>query len=89
MTSSSFITMPLRSELMTSIETLGYESMTAIQEQALPHLLKDLDLIGQATTGSGKTAAFAIGLLNKLDAQLYFTQALVLCPTRELEDQVA
>ena len=89
MTSSSFITMPLRSELMTSIETLGYESMTAIQEQALPHLLKDLDLIGQATTGSGKTAAFAIGLLNKLDAQLYFTQALVLCPTRELADQVA
>ena len=74
---------------MTSIEMHGYTSMTAIQEQALPHLLNDLDLIGQATTGSGKTAAFAIGLLNKLDAQLYTTQAIVLCPTRELADQVA
>lgn len=73
---------------MTSIEMHGYTSMTAIQEQALPHLLNDLDLIGQATTGSGKTAAFAIGLLNKLDAQLYTTQAIVLCPTRELADQV-
>jgi len=89
MTSSSFITIPLRPELMTSIEMHGYTSMTAIQEQALPHLLNDLDLIGQATTGSGKTAAFAIGLLNKLDAQLYTTQAIVLCPTRELADQVA
>jgi len=63
--------------------------MTPVQAQALPHLLSGNDLIAQAKTGSGKTAAFAIGLLNKLDAQMYSTQALVLCPTRELADQVA
>ena len=63
--------------------------MTPVQARALPHLLSGKDLIAQAKTGSGKTAAFAIGLLNKLDAQLYSTQALVLCPTRELAEQVA
>ena len=63
--------------------------MTPVQAQALPHLLNGKDLIAQAKTGSGKTAAFAIGLLNKLDAQSYSTQALVLCPTRELAEQVA
>jgi ATP-independent RNA helicase DbpA len=63
--------------------------MTAIQAQALPVLLKRQDLLAQAKTGSGKTAAFAIGLLEKLEAQTYQTQALVLCPTRELADQVS
>ena len=63
--------------------------MTAIQAQGLPVLLKGQDLLAQAKTGSGKTAAFAIGLLNKLEAQSYQTQALVLCPTRELADQVS
>ena len=89
MNSASFATLPLRSELLTSIATLAYDSMTPVQAQALPHLLNHQDLLAQARTGSGKTAAFAIGLLNKLDALSYCTQALVLCPTRELAEQVA
>ncbi|PCJ42834.1 MAG: ATP-dependent RNA helicase DbpA [SAR86 cluster bacterium] len=89
MNSAPFSTLSLRPELLTSIATLGYESMTPVQAQTLPHLLSGKDLIAQARTGSGKTAAFAIGLLNKLEAQAYCTQALVLCPTRELADQVA
>ncbi|MEX0965281.1 MAG: ATP-dependent RNA helicase DbpA [Pseudohongiellaceae bacterium] len=89
MNSVPFASLPLRPELLTSIATLGYESMTPVQAQSLAHLLEGRDLIAQAKTGSGKTAAFAIALLNKLGAQLYSTQALVLCPTRELADQVA
>ncbi len=89
MNSAPFKDLALRPELQVSITTLGYEVMTPVQEQTLPHLLSGKDLIAQAKTGSGKTAAFAIGLLNKLEAQSYYTQALVLCPTRELADQVA
>ena len=89
MNSVPFATLPLRPELLESIATLAYDSMTPVQAQTLPHLLNGQDLIAQAKTGSGKTAAFAIGLLNKLDAQSYCTQALVLCPTRELAEQVA
>ena len=63
--------------------------MTPIQAQSLPDVLKGKDLLAQAKTGSGKTAAFAIGILHKLEAQTYRTQALVLCPTRELADQVS
>lgn len=84
-----FSALSLRPELLVSISTLAYDSMTPVQAQALPYLLDEKDLIAQAKTGSGKTAAFAIGLLNKLDAQSYSTQALVLCPTRELAEQVA
>ena len=89
MNSAPFATLPLRSELLASIATLAYDAMTPVQAQALPHLLKHQDLLAQARTGSGKTAAFAIALLNKLDALSYYTQALVLCPTRELAEQVA
>jgi ATP-independent RNA helicase DbpA len=63
--------------------------MTPIQAQSLPAILKGKDLLAQAKTGSGKTATFAIGLLHKLEPQTYRTQALVLCPTRELADQVS
>ena len=63
--------------------------MTPIQAQGLPVLLEGEDLLAQAKTGSGKTAAFGIGLLNKLEALNYQTQSLVLCPTRELADQVS
>jgi len=63
--------------------------MTPIQAQSLPDILKGKDLLAQAKTGSGKTAAFAIGLLQKLDVQTYQTQSLVLCPTRELAEQVS
>ena len=63
--------------------------MTPIQAQSLPAILKGRDLLAQAKTGSGKTAAFAIGILHKLEVKTYLTQALVLCPTRELADQVS
>jgi len=63
--------------------------MTPIQKQSLPRILEGKDLIAQARTGSGKTAAFGLGLLQKLDVQQYHVQTLVLCPTRELADQVA
>jgi ATP-independent RNA helicase DbpA len=63
--------------------------MTPIQAQSLPAILAGKDLLAQAKTGSGKTAAFAIGLLHKLEVRTYQTQALVLCPTRELADQVS
>jgi ATP-independent RNA helicase DbpA len=84
-----FSTLPVRHELLKSIAALNYETMTDIQVQALPHLLKNRDILAQARTGSGKTAVFAIGLLNKLNIQSYFTQAIIICPTRELSDQVA
>jgi len=63
--------------------------MTPIQAKSLPAILKGKDLLAQAKTGSGKTAAFAIGVLHKLVTRTYQTQALVLCPTRELSDQVS
>ena len=84
-----FSTLPVRQELLKSIKNLNYETMTDIQVQALPYLLKNQDILAQARTGSGKTAVFAIGLLNKLNIQSYYTQAIVICPTRELSDQVA
>src|SRR5690606_13788582 len=63
--------------------------MTPIQAQSLPCVLAGHDLIAQAKTGSGKTAAFGLGIVHKLDAAAYHIQALVLCPTRELSEQVA
>ena len=68
---------------------LGYTEFTPIQKLVIGPLLEGKDLIGQSQTGSGKTAAFAIPLLEKLDTQLRQLQALVLCPTRELSAQVA
>lgn len=68
---------------------MGYLEMTDIQAQSLPHILAGKDVIGQGKTGSGKTAAFGLGLLNKLDVKRFRIQTLVLCPTRELADQVA
>lgn len=89
MTKTSFSTLPLPLEQLANIESLGYEQMTPIQAQGLPVILEGKDLLAQAKTGSGKTAAFAIGLLNHLNVKSYETQALVLCPTRELADQVS
>ena len=84
-----FTTLPLRSELQQALEQIGFTETTPIQEAALPVLLDGRDVTGQAKTGSGKTAAFGLALLNGIDEHLLATQALVLCPTRELADQVA
>ncbi|MDD0977274.1 ATP-dependent RNA helicase DbpA [Pseudomonas fontis] len=75
--------------MLANLEALGYAQMTPIQAQSLPVILKGMDLIAQAKTGSGKTAAFGIGLLNPINPRYFGCQALVLCPTRELADQVA
>ncbi|MCW8963033.1 MAG: ATP-dependent RNA helicase DbpA [Gammaproteobacteria bacterium] len=89
MTTASFSSLPLSTEFLANLESLGYQTMTPIQAQSLPAILKARDIQAQAKTGSGKTAAFGIGLLHQLDSQSYLTQALVLCPTRELADQVS
>ncbi|MGQ4583011.1 ATP-dependent RNA helicase DbpA [Lysobacter sp. F60174L2] len=85
----SFSTLALPPALLQGVEALGYQDLTAIQAQSLPAILDGRDLIAQAPTGSGKTAAFGLGLLHRLDPGRIQTQALVLCPTRELADQVA
>ncbi|KOO09336.1 ATP-dependent RNA helicase DbpA [Vibrio hepatarius] len=86
---NSFKTLGLRAELLETLDSLGYTEMTAIQQQALPIVLQGKDVIGQGKTGSGKTAAFSLGLLSNLNVQRFRVQTLVLCPTRELADQVA
>src|SRR5690606_24623468 len=75
--------------LLANLEQLEYHNMTPVQEQSLPIVLQGLDLIAQAKTGSGKTAAFGLGIVHTLDSSSLSTQALVLCPTRELAEQVA
>jgi ATP-independent RNA helicase DbpA len=89
MTTTAFSSLPLTPALLANIRSLDYLAMTPIQAQSLPAVLKGKDLLAQAKTGSGKTAAFAIGILHKLEPQTYRTQALVLCPTRELAEQVS
>src|SRR5690606_24875043 len=87
-TPHSFDSLPLDPALRPGLDALGYTNMTAIQAHALPAILEGRDVIAQAPTGSGKTAAFGLGLLQRIDPQQVRTQALVLCPTRELADQV-
>ena len=86
---SLFATLPLIPALHQAIDAAGYTEPTPVQAQTLPVILEGRDVIAQAPTGSGKTAAFGLGLLQRLDAASVSTQALVLCPTRELADQVA
>lgn len=83
-----FSELNLPPEQLANLAELGYAQMTPIQAQSLPAILNGQDVVAQAKTGSGKTAAFAIGLLDKIKPELVVTQALVLCPTRELADQV-
>ena len=89
MNTLSFATLPLSPGQLQNLADLGYREMTPIQAAALPPALEGLDLIGKAKTGSGKTAAFAIPLLTRLNPRDFGCQALVLCPTRELASQVA
>lgn len=85
----AFASLALRPEILSAVAALNYDAMTPVQAQSLPALIEGRDLLAQAKTGSGKTAAFAISLLNRLDESAYHTQALVICPTRELAEQVA
>jgi ATP-independent RNA helicase DbpA len=86
---NSFSSLPLTAPFLANLDALGYHQMTPIQAETLPPVLEGRDLIAQAKTGSGKTAAFGIGLLQKLNPAWFAVQGLVLCPTRELADQVA
>ena len=83
-----FQTLPLTPATLDNLNQLGYLEMTPIQAAALPPALLGKDLIAQAKTGSGKTAAFALALLANLNPRRFAIQAMVLCPTRELADQV-
>jgi len=86
---TSFGTLALPPHVLSNLAQLGYVDMTPIQAAALPVALAGHDVIAQAKTGSGKTAAFALAMLDKLNARYFGIQALVLCPTRELAEQVA
>jgi ATP-dependent RNA helicase DbpA len=86
---SEFSSLNLSPALLENLASLGYLQMTPIQAQSLPLVLDGKDLIAKAKTGSGKTAAFALGLLSRLNPNRLDVQGLVLCPTRELADQVA
>ena len=88
MASDSFSSLAISPAQIANLESLGYKKMTPIQAQSLPEVLKGKDLIAKAKTGSGKTAAFGIGLLNSINPRFFGVQALVICPTRELADQV-
>ncbi len=88
MSQTAFSTLDMHADLLTNLISLGYASMTPIQAQSLPLILDGKDVIAQGKTGSGKTAAFGLGLLQKLDVKAHGVQSLVLCPTRELADQV-
>jgi ATP-independent RNA helicase DbpA len=83
-----FNTLALKPGTLENLQSLGYSAMTPIQAASLPPALAGKDLIAQAQTGSGKTAAFALTLLTNLNPRRFAVQALVLCPTRELADQV-
>jgi ATP-independent RNA helicase DbpA len=85
---ADFNTLPLSPAMLANLQTLGYLAMTPIQAASLPPALLGKDIIAQAKTGSGKTAAFALPLLANLNPRRFAVQAMVLCPTRELADQV-
>ena len=84
-----FDALDLSKELLTNLASLNYHQMTPIQAQSLPLILEGLDVIAQSKTGSGKTAAFGLGVLQKLNVKRFKVQSLILCPTRELADQVS
>ena len=86
---SDFSSLSLSPELLAVVGELGYVHPTPIQRESIPVLLAGKDLVGQSKTGSGKTAAFALPILQRLDLSNRSVQALVLCPTRELSTQVA
>lgn len=87
--SPAFSALPLSPAQLRNLSQMGYQTMTPIQAEGLPAILEGRDLIAQAKTGSGKTAAFGLGILHRLEPARFSIQALVICPTRELSEQVA
>ena len=85
----SFSTLNLPKDFLTNLNSLGFENLTQIQEKTLPLSLENKDLIAQAKTGSGKTVAFCIPLVQKLNVKDFKIQSLILAPTRELTNQIA
>jgi len=86
---SAFSTLTsLPASQIANLNELGYHTMTPVQAASLPAILDGRDVRAQAKTGSGKTAAFGLGVMQRIDATQFVTQSLVLCPTRELADQV-
>lgn len=83
-----FSALNISKAMLDNLADLKYETMTEIQEASIPVVLAGKDILAQAKTGSGKTAAFGVGLLENLDLKRYRVQALILCPTRELAEQV-
>jgi len=88
-TATSFNQLNLNKSLLKALDEVGYETPSPIQAETIPLLLQGRDIIGQAQTGTGKTAAFALPLLSNLDLKQKDPQVLVLAPTRELAIQVA
>ncbi len=88
-TITAFNQLPLSDAILRAVGDVGYETPSPIQARSIPHLLEGRDLLGLAQTGTGKTAAFALPALSRIDASQNNTQVLVLCPTRELAIQVA
>ena len=88
-TTHDFSLLNLNEALLSNLSTLGYDTMTPIQAQSMPAMLNGEDVIAKAKTGSGKTAAFGLTLLNTINLKFFAVQALVLCPTRELAEQVS
>ncbi|HDR2708405.1 MULTISPECIES: DEAD/DEAH family ATP-dependent RNA helicase [Enterobacter] len=86
---TTFADLGLKAPILESLNDLGYEKPSPIQAECIPHLLAGRDVLGMAQTGSGKTAAFSLPLLNNIDPDLRAPQILVLAPTRELAVQVA
>lgn len=89
MSDKQFKSLRLHENIQVVLDELGYKSMTPIQAESIPLLLKGHDLVGQSKTGSGKTAAFSLPILNNLQIKRRNLQAMILCPTRELCTQVA
>src|ERR671920_1455472 len=85
---TTFADLGLSEDILSALRDVGYESPSPIQEQAIPHLLQGHDVIGQAQTGTGKTAAFGLPMIQFVDPDDEDVQALVLTPTRELCIQV-
>ncbi len=89
MTEKTFSELALKPQLLARLEAMGFAAMTPVQAASLPALMAGKDVVAQGSTGSGKTAAFALACLQRLDSAAFHVQSLVLCPTRELAEQVA